>query len=76
MGAARRDRLLAVYPVLMAATLVYTGEHYVADIIVGWAYVGGVILVESRTGASQAFLNQLAKWSGPRRRSVDTQAVP
>jgi membrane-associated phospholipid phosphatase len=73
----RRTRwLLAAYPVLMAVTLVYTGEHYVADIIVGWAYVAGVILVERRTGASDAFLNQLARWSGPRRRSADTPAVP
>ena len=24
------------YPLLMAATLVYTGEHYVADVVAGW----------------------------------------
>jgi hypothetical protein len=32
--------LLLSYPVAMAATLVYTGEHYVIDVLVGWAYVG------------------------------------
>jgi membrane-associated phospholipid phosphatase len=34
--------LLAVYPVLMAATLVYTGEHWVVDAVVGWLYVAVV----------------------------------
>jgi hypothetical protein len=32
--------LLLAYPVAMALTLVYTGEHYVIDIIAGWVYVG------------------------------------
>jgi PAP2 superfamily protein len=30
--------LLAAYPLAMAFALVYTGEHYVSDILVGWAY--------------------------------------
>jgi hypothetical protein len=30
--------LLAVYPVAMAFALVYTAEHYVVDILLGWAY--------------------------------------
>ena len=33
---------LAVYVVAMGFTLVYTGEHYVADVLVGWAYAGAV----------------------------------
>jgi membrane-associated phospholipid phosphatase len=68
--------LLAAYPVAMGIALVYTGEHYVADILVGWAYVAAVVLVERRTGASEALLNRLARWSDPRRRSVDTPAAP
>lgn len=32
--------LLLAYPVAMVATLVYSGEHYVIDALVGWAYVG------------------------------------
>jgi membrane-associated phospholipid phosphatase len=28
----------------MAATLVYTGEHYVIDVLAGWAYVGAVFV--------------------------------
>jgi membrane-associated phospholipid phosphatase len=30
--------LLAAYPLAMGLALVYTGEHYVADILVGWLY--------------------------------------
>ncbi|MFG1924101.1 phosphatase PAP2 family protein [Cryptosporangium sp. NPDC048952] len=37
--------LLLAYPVLMSLTLVYTGEHYIIDAIVGYAYVGIVYLV-------------------------------
>jgi hypothetical protein len=32
--------LLLAYPLAMTFTLVYTGEHYVVDVLVGWAYVG------------------------------------
>jgi hypothetical protein len=30
--------VLALYPVLMGFTLVYTGEHYVFDVLLGWLY--------------------------------------
>ena len=29
---------LALYAVVMAVTLVYGGEHYVADVLLGWLY--------------------------------------
>ena len=32
--------LTIVFPLSMALTLVYFGEHYVIDIVAGWAYVG------------------------------------
>ena len=32
----------------MALTLVYTGEHYVIDILLGWLYATGVYVVGSR----------------------------
>ena len=32
--------LLATYALAMGVTLVYTGEHYVIDVLVGWAYAG------------------------------------
>jgi membrane-associated phospholipid phosphatase len=31
---------LLAYPLAMAFTLVYCGEHWVIDVLVGWAYVG------------------------------------
>ncbi|BFV60592.1 phosphatase PAP2 family protein [Kitasatospora sp. CMC57] len=37
--ATRRTRvLLAAYPLAMAFTLVYGGEHFIIDILVGWLY--------------------------------------
>jgi hypothetical protein len=36
--------LLIAYPVAMAITLAYTGEHYLVDAFVGWAYVGATFL--------------------------------
>lgn len=37
--------LLLAYPVAMAFTLVYTGEHYIVDVLVGWGYVGATFAV-------------------------------
>ncbi|HEY0700086.1 MAG TPA: phosphatase PAP2 family protein, partial [Micromonospora sp.] len=37
--------LLLAYPLAMTFTLVYAGEHYVIDVLVGWAYVGMTFLV-------------------------------
>jgi hypothetical protein len=37
--------LLLAYPLAMTFTLVYSGEHYVIDVLVGWAYVGLTFLV-------------------------------
>jgi membrane-associated phospholipid phosphatase len=43
---ARRARpLLALYPVAMGFTLVYGGEHYVIDILAGWLYAVGVMIL-------------------------------
>ncbi|HEY0000578.1 MAG TPA: phosphatase PAP2 family protein, partial [Actinoplanes sp.] len=53
--------LLLAYPLAMTFTLVYTGEHYVIDVLVGWLYVAGVF-------AAVAFAERW--WSG--RRPADT----
>lgn len=37
--------LLLSYPLAMTFTLVYTGEHYVVDVLVGWVYVGVTFVV-------------------------------
>jgi PAP2 superfamily len=36
--------LLVLYPIAMAAALVYGGEHYVVDVILGWGYAVVVVL--------------------------------
>ena len=44
-----RVRVIAfIYAVAMSLTLVYTGEHYVADVIAGWLYAIAVFLVVRR----------------------------
>lgn len=47
--------LLAAYPLAMGFALVYTGEHYVADVLAGWAYAvvvcAAVEAVAARLGA-------------------------
>ena len=37
--------LLVVYVSLMAFTLVYTGEHYVVDVVAGWVAAGAAVAV-------------------------------
>lgn len=50
--------VLVAYPLVMAFTLVYTAEHYVVDILLGWALAAAVIYAghayESRRKASVA----------------------
>lgn len=37
--------VLALFPLSMAFSLVYGGEHYVIDVLLGWLYVGAVMWV-------------------------------
>jgi len=47
-GSAGRWRwLLALYPLAMGFALVYMGEHYVADVLLGWLYATAVFVVGS-----------------------------
>ena len=45
--------LVAAYPIVMVLTLVYTGEHYVVDAIIGFGVVTAVVVVERRTRAAR-----------------------
>ncbi len=36
--------LLVLYPLLMGFALVFGGEHYVSDVLLGWLYVAAVML--------------------------------
>jgi membrane-associated phospholipid phosphatase len=48
-GSSRRKRvLLAAYPIFMAFSLVYTGEHFVTDIFVGWIYAASTVYFGSK----------------------------
>jgi membrane-associated phospholipid phosphatase len=48
-GSSRRKRvLLAAYPICMAFSLVYTGEHFVTDILVGWLYAVATVYFGSK----------------------------
>jgi hypothetical protein len=35
---------LAAFPLAMAFTLVYGGEHYVVDVLLGWTYVAAIVV--------------------------------
>jgi membrane-associated phospholipid phosphatase len=48
-GSSPRKRvLLAAYPICMAFALVYTGEHFVTDIFVGWIYAAATFYFGSK----------------------------
>ncbi|MCW2667112.1 MAG: phosphoesterase PA-phosphatase related protein [Frankiales bacterium] len=40
--------LLALYPVAMTFALVYGAEHYVVDVLLGWAYAAVAVVVAAR----------------------------
>jgi PAP2 superfamily len=46
--------LLVLYPLAMAFALVYTAEHYVFDILLGWAYTVIAVWVVHRVAARRA----------------------
>lgn len=46
--------VLVAYPLIMAFTLVYTAEHYVVDILLGWALAGVVLFALNRYEARLA----------------------
>lgn len=54
--------LLMAYPLTMAFALVYSGEHYVVDVLLGWLYAVGAFY-----GVRWAF----ARWAARRRRRDD-----
>lgn len=43
--------LLVAYPLAMGFTLVYTGEHYVFDVLLGWLYTAVAVLAGRRVMA-------------------------
>lgn len=52
------------YALTMAFTLVYTGEHYVFDVLLGWALAASVIAVQARVVRRRACRADDAQRSG------------
>ncbi len=57
--------LLVVYPVLMGFSLVFGGEHYVSDILLGWLYVAAVMFGWNRWDRHRAKKNGAAVTEDP-----------
>jgi hypothetical protein len=66
-AAGRRRWLLALYPLAMSFTLVYTAEHYFIDVVLGWAYAAAVFAAGSQL---------LALWERRREPSPAFARVP
>jgi hypothetical protein len=62
--------LVATYPLAMAFAIVYTGEHYVADVLLGWAYA------LASFGAVRWIARRLASRRGDTRRTIISAASP
>jgi PAP2 superfamily len=58
--------LLAAYPPAMAFALVYTAEHYVVDILLGWAYTLIAVCVVSRVARAIAVRSARRRTPPPR----------
>jgi membrane-associated phospholipid phosphatase len=58
--------LVALYPLAMAVSLVYAGEHYVSDILLGWIYALAAVF------AVRVFV----RWRAARRATRATVPAP
>jgi hypothetical protein len=56
--------LVGAYPLAMALAIVYTGEHYVADVLLGWAYAVASFL------AIRWLAGRLRTWRADRRTAI------
>jgi hypothetical protein len=56
--------LVAAYPLAMAFAIVYTGEHYVADVLLGWLYAVASFL------AIRSLAARLKAWRVDRRTTI------
>ena len=67
-GSRRARALCLAYALAMSLTLVYTAEHYVADVIVGWIYAAVAVVLYDRlaTGFAERRAARPAAAPGPR----------
>lgn len=65
--------VLVGYPLVMAFLLVYTAEHYVVDILLGWVFTAVVLLAVGRLEAR--WRTSLPRWPARPAVSADAAAV-
>ncbi len=69
--------LVALYPLAMAVSLVYAGEHYVSDILLGWLYaLGAVFAVRAFARRRAARRSAQAATSAPASRATGCPSRP
>jgi membrane-associated phospholipid phosphatase len=68
--------VLVVYPLAMGFALVYFGEHYVADVILGWIYAVVVVLLARRYERRRGPEPSPSYGSDDRVEVVDGRAMP
>lgn len=70
--------LLVTYVLAMAFALVYSGEHYVFDILLGWLYAGAVVggAAVLRAARSRQPQRRSLTWRAPRLRASAGLAKP
>lgn len=65
-GRSRWKHLLWLYPAAMAFALVYSGEHYLTDVLLGWVYAFAVFAIgTSRRLAPARFVSRLPHQAMP-----------
>lgn len=65
--------LLLAYPLLMATTLVYSGEHWILDALVGFAYVGIIFLVMPKLEQAWTWWRSSRVENGPEVATADAE---
>jgi membrane-associated phospholipid phosphatase len=60
-GRSRWRHLLWLYPVAMAFALVYSGEHYLTDVLLGWAYALAVFTIATHHRLVSSFFSPSAR---------------
>jgi membrane-associated phospholipid phosphatase len=64
--------LVAIYPLAMAFSVIYTGEHYFSDVLLGWIYTAVLVLAvrefaawRSRSAVARSGLPQAVPGAAP-----------
>lgn len=66
-GSRRVRGICLAYALAMSLTLVYTAEHYVADVILGWVYAAAAIVLYDRLAARLRERREARRVRGARR---------